>query len=87
MTQTYDQVGFFGLARALPIPEENDGAGRNGANGYDYGVFVFADLFAKALHDAPSFLTAPNPKSFVKRFEHDVSDHHPIWVRLPVPGA
>jgi len=87
MTQTYDQVGFFGRNDALPVHDENDDAGLGGADGYDYGVFVFADLFAKALHAAPSFLAAPKPKSFVRRFEHDVSDHHPIWVRLPVLGA
>lgn len=87
MTETYDQIGFFGHKGALPLHHANEDAGLNGSDGYDYGVFVFADLFAKALHDAPSFLDAPNPKSFVKRFEHDVSDHHPIWVRLPIPKA
>lgn len=87
MTQTYDQIGFFGHKGALPLHKANANAGRNGDNGYDYGVFAFANLFAKALHDAPSFPEAPNPKSFVRRFEHDVSDHHPIWARLPIPGA
>ena len=85
MTQTYDQIGFFGHKGALPLHDANEDAGRSGRDGYDYGVFAFADLFAKALHDADSFLEAPSPKSFVRRFEHDVSDHHPIWVRLPVP--
>ncbi|MDJ0896683.1 MAG: hypothetical protein QNJ92_16175 [Alphaproteobacteria bacterium] len=87
MTETYDQIGFFGHKGALPLHDANEDAGLNGSDGYDYGVFAFADLFAKALHDAPSFLDAPNPKSFVRRFEHDVSDHHPIWVRLPIPTA
>jgi endonuclease/exonuclease/phosphatase family metal-dependent hydrolase len=87
MTETYDQIGLFGHKGALPIHDENENAGMNGTNGFDYGVFAFADLFAKALHNAPSFHAAPNPKSFVKRFEHDVSDHHPIWVRLPKPGT
>jgi hypothetical protein len=87
MTQTYDQIGLFGHGGALPAHEANDEAGRNGADGYDSGVFVFADLFAKALHDANSFKQVQNSAAFVRRFEHDVSDHHPIWVRLPVPGA
>ena len=87
MTQTYDQIGFFGLNGALPDHVANDDAGMNGPDGYDYGVFCFADLFAKALHDEPVFLDLPDPGTFVKRFNWDVSDHHPIWTRLPVPGA
>lgn len=87
MAETYDQIGLFGHKGALPDHEANDDAGQNGPNGFDYGVFAFADLFANALHGVDSFLAAPRRKSFVRRFEHDVSDHHPIWVRLPVPGA
>lgn len=87
MTQTYDQIGLFGHDGALPDHNANGTAGANGPNGFDYGVFAFADLFARALHDAEGFLDLPGKVDFVKRFEHDVSDHHPIWLRLPVPGA
>ncbi len=87
MTQTYDQIGFFGLDGALPEHTANDDAGLKGANGYDYGVFSFADLFSQALHGEASFLAMPDPGTFVKRFNWDVSDHHPIWTRLPVPGT
>lgn len=87
MTQTYDQIGLFGRNEAFPLHDENDSAGLNGSDEYDYGVFAFADLFARALHDAPSFLGMPGRADMVRRFEHDVSDHHPIWIRLPIPGA
>ncbi len=87
MTQTYDQIGFFGHNGALPVHDANDAAGAGGDDAYDYGVFAFADLFARALHDADGFLNFPGRVDFVRRFEHDVSDHHPIWVRLPIPGA
>lgn len=85
MTQTYDQIGFFGADGALPDYLANDAAGQRGANSFDYAVFAFADLFARALHGKESFREVPRSGSFVRRFEHDVSDHHPIWVRLPVP--
>jgi len=87
MTQTYDQIGLFGLSGALPDHDANDLAGRTGSNGFDYGMFCFSDLFAKALHNEPSFLNMENLKTFVKRYNFDVSDHHPIWMRLPIPGT
>ena len=61
--------------------DANDGAGLNGGDAFDYSVSAFADLFAKALHDAPSFAEMPRRGTFVRRFEHD-----PIWLRLPPPG-
>ena len=87
MTETYDQIGFFGADGALPDYLANDAAGQAGTNAFDYGVVAFADLFARALHGKESFRQVPRSGSFVRRFEHDVSDHHPIWVRLPIPGA
>ena len=86
MTQTYDQIGLFGYKGQLPDHDQNDNASRNGVNGYDYGVFAYADLFAKALHNANSYLELAKSSAFASRFEHDVSDHLPIWVRLPVPA-
>ncbi|MGO1121062.1 hypothetical protein ACTL6U_20370 [Rhodovibrionaceae bacterium A322] len=88
MTQTYDQIGFFGLDAALPLHSENDDAGLSGPDHYDYGVFSFADLFTRALKNKERFLTLTEAqqKAFYKRYEHDVSDHHPIWTRLPIPG-
>ena len=85
MTETYDQIGLFGHKGALPAHGANGNAGLSGRDGYDYGVFAFANLFARALHNAPSFIEMAKPGQFVGRFEHDVSDHHPIWLRLPRP--
>ena len=48
--------------------------------GPDYGVFNFVDLFQKALSVPNSELRA-----LFGRFEHKVSDHMPLWLRLPLP--
>jgi hypothetical protein len=87
MKETYDQIGLFGYKGLLPDYKENENAGKLGEDGFDYGVFTFADLFSKAIHGVDKYLELSTKKSFVRRFEHDVSDHHPIWVRLPKPGA
>ena len=89
MTQTYDHIAFFTRKDRLPDHNKNGGAGADGPDGYDYGVFNFANLFAKALKSQDNWLALPDNerKSLVKRFEFDVSDHLPIWVRLPIPGA
>jgi hypothetical protein len=48
-------------------------------------VFRFVDLFAKALHDKRvADLSAAERKALYRKFEHDVTDHLPVWVRLPV---
>jgi hypothetical protein len=58
--------------------------------GPDYGMFNFVDLFSQALHDRPfgqlaADLSADELQTFFSRFEHNVSDHMPIWLRLPLP--
>jgi len=30
-------------------------------------------------------LNNKNRKEFIARFEHEVSDHLPLWLRLPLP--
>ena len=85
LTQTYDQIGFFSHDPRLPDPEANKTAGTR-VDAFDYGVFNFSDLFAQAIHGIPYVeLTDTQKKAFVKKYEHDVSDHLPIWVRLPRP--
>lgn len=84
-TETYDQIGLFGYKKQLPGFTDNDAAASDNAKVFDYNVFTFADVFAKALHGKDTFLDVPNHKKFITRFEHDVSDHHPIWVRLAKP--
>jgi hypothetical protein len=85
--QTYDQIAFFAHDERLPSPEDNDHAG-SGPDQYDYGVFKFTDLIARALFSA-NFDALPKKDQnwIVKRVEWDVSDHMPAWFRLRIPGA
>jgi hypothetical protein len=55
--------------------------------GPDYGVFKFTDLFHKALGVTTSIknMSSIQKKNFFARFEHKVSDHMPLWFRLPLP--
>ena len=83
MTSTYDQIALFGTEDRLPGPDDNATAGTVD-DGFDYGVFRFSDLFAEALLGSPfEDLTKAKKQSFVRRYEHEVSDHQPIWIRLP----
>ena len=51
-------------------------------------VFNFSDLFAMALHKKQfSELTKVQRRGLIVKYEHDVSDHMPIWIRLPRPAA
>ena len=84
-TETYDQIALFSHDKRLPTPADNAKAGTK-AGGFDYGVFNFSGLFAEALHGKPLLkLTKAQHNSLLERFEHDVSDHMPIWIRLPKP--
>ena len=87
-TETYDQIAIFAHDAALPSPDDNDRAGKSGANSYDYGVFNMGNLFAQALFGV-SFaeLSSTQQKEIVTKAQHDVSDHMPAWFRLPIPGA
>ena len=87
--QTFDQIGFFLGARERRLPNDlwKDKIGAGDMDGFDYGVFNFADLFARALKKTPyADLTTDEKKALGKKFEHSVSDHLPIWVRIPRPG-
>jgi len=84
-TETYDQIAIFSHDARLPRPPDNATAGMT-AGGFDYGIFNFADLFAEALHGKPLLsLSKAKHDALLTRFEHDVSDHVPIWVRLAKP--
>lgn len=88
--QTFDHVAFFidKDEQRLPTSNLNQTAGQNGPNGYDFGVFDFVDLFSEALHDRPfDELTASQQKTILKKTHEDVSDHMPIWVRIPIPSS
>lgn len=88
--QTFDHVAFF-IDKAetrLPISDENQDAGNGGLNDYDYGVFDFVELFAQSVHNKNfNELTATQRNKLLSNTKADVSDHMPIWVRIPIPGA
>ncbi|MEE9615072.1 MAG: endonuclease/exonuclease/phosphatase [Thermodesulfobacteriota bacterium] len=87
LNQTYDQIGLFMHDKRLPNDKANDNAGKVEGE-FNYGMFNFVDLFANALY-GNDYNDLPESKKglLVKKFEHDVSDHMPIWVRLPKPYA
>ncbi len=85
--QTYDQIGFFAHDPRLPRVPDNEGAGRIDGQ-YDYGMFDFVKLFVQSLHGEDASLnglTKTVRRKLLSQFEYDVSDHMPIWVRLPKP--
>ncbi len=87
LNQTYDQIGIFSHDRRLPNHKASDKAGTV-EGGFDYGMFDFVRLFLDELHGEDARLedlTSTQLKRFYAKFEHDFSDHMPIWVRLPKP--
>lgn len=85
MSETFDQIGLFTRDRRLPNYKDNPLMGSN-STGPDYGVFNFGELFSEALY-GKSFgeLSKEEQKEFFPTFEHEVSDHLPLWLRLPLP--
>ncbi len=77
--KTFDHIALFSNDPRLPRGRHNDLAGQDG---YDYGMFNFKRLFMDA---GPGAGVDGEPA--YEKFEHDVSDHMPIWMRLPVPSA
>lgn len=87
--QTFDQIAFFNGAEETRLPNDlwHKRVGKDGPDGFDYGVFNFAELFAQTLLGKSYLrLTKDEKKALGKKFEHSVSDHLPIWVRIPRPG-
>jgi hypothetical protein len=88
LTQRYDQIGLFfrdddGSNKGYPTHTELATMGKDGDNGPDYGVFNFTELFSMALlKKTYGDLTTDEQKSLVKRYEFEVSDHMPLWLRL-----
>ena len=85
LTETFVQTGLFNRDPRLPSYMENATMGTNPL-GPDYGVFEFGDLFSEALLGSPfRELSSGEKSALVPRFEHKVSDHLPLWIRLPLP--
>ena len=83
--QTFDQIGLFFKDNRFPNFEDN-GTMNDNVTGPNYGMFDFVNLFAKATTGKEfSQMTSSEKKSFYPKFEHKVSDHMPIWLRLPMP--
>ena len=85
--QTYDQIAIFAHDDRLPTSDANNNAGTV-PDQYDYGVFKFTDLFAQALFSNEfGALSVDKQKWIIDRTEWDISDHMPVWFRLPIPGV
>ncbi len=88
-SETFDQIGLFARDRRFPRFDENArlGCGESPL-GPDYGVFDFVELFARATVDKSwAALDSEERKQLLRRTEYEVSDHMPLWLRMPLPVA
>ncbi len=98
LTQTYDQIGVFSTDQRIGGRMSTSVQGHSQEEvwavdeaGPDYGVFDFSNLFCRALKrgkNLDELATAEGKaarSTFLRRFEHKVSDHMPIWIRVPLP--
>jgi predicted Zn-dependent protease len=54
--------------------------------GPDFGIFNFTELFSQILYNKSyKTLSTVEKNELIKKYEHKVSDHMPIWIRLPLP--
>jgi hypothetical protein len=84
--QTYDQVAILFHDPWLPDYKQNQTAGTV-PDGYDYGVFNFMDAIAHSLCGT-SFkeLGIEKQTELISKTQHTLTDHLPIWIRLPLLG-
>ncbi len=93
LTQTFDQLGlFYNDQRFEPLSTLEKGHVHpevwGSPGGPDYGVFNFTELFSRALKKKSYHqLTKAEARELVRRYDFRVSDHMPIWIRLPLPVA
>ena len=86
--EAYDQIAIFTHDKSLPSYMANKNAGQTSADEYDYGVFDFASLLAKALYNKTFKQLTPLETDYIfQRAKQEISDHMPVWIRLPIPGA
>ena len=84
LNQTYDHIGLFAHDPRLPSYDQNEHMPQT-PEGPDYGVFDFMTLFSEAVYDkAWTELADTERKTLWKKAEHSVSDHMPLWLRLPL---
>lgn len=86
LSETFDQIGILSRdPRLKKLRNEEAGAADRGP---DFGVFDFVNLFSEALLDESFDQLSPSKCiEFIGRFEHSVSDHMPLWFRVPLPDA
>ncbi len=96
LNQTYDQIGVVSTDDRLKKRLETTAtAGTKktvwglAPEGPDYGVFNFSQLFSEALNgkkiEQLDRKKGGERAQFVNRYEFRVSDHMPIWMRVPLP--
>ena len=95
LSQTFDQLGvFFNDKRLQAVASRIADEGNQQAGhihpevwgtGADYGVFNFSELFSQALMNKSFWDLGRDTRNFVSRYDFRVSDHMPIWMRLPLP--
>lgn len=79
--ETFDHIAFIHQDPRLPFEKHNQFAGEMGSDNFDYGMFNFVKL----IRQAGLIPQDADGKEDFTKFEHDVSDHMPIWVRMSVP--
>jgi len=85
LSQTFDQIGLFCRDDRFPAFSDNRHMGSSRV-GPDYGVFEFTQLICKALHGKRlGALTRSQKEELFSRLEHSISDHMPLWLRMPLP--
>jgi len=86
LTETFDQMCIIANDKRLPGYKKNSTVKDTGDD-YNYGMFNFVNLFSNALYgiDFLDIQKKSDRKKFISKFEHDVSDHMPIWIRIPIP--
>ncbi len=88
LSETFDQIGLFFRDSSKHWPTYQDNINMGSQNiGPDYGVFNFVELFHDALGVSTPLdeMSTTQKKNFFGRFEHKVSDHMPLWLRLSLP--
>lgn len=94
LTQTFDQIGVLSRDKRLggrmaTSPEGHSPVevwGR-APEGPDYGVVNLTELFSHVLNGKSFYeLKSKEKTAFKRRYHFSVSDHMPIWLRVPLPG-
>lgn len=91
LDQTYDQIGLFSLDSRLKgrLETKPEGLAKGvwgvAERGPDYGVFNFSQLFSEALKKKKVEDLGKDKSHFIGRYDNRVSDHMPLWMRIPLP--